>query len=361
MNNFTILVKLFYTCNKIMYNKLNIILLGLFILFSNLIGSCSNSNSNNYDKEEKLFKNNKPICQVLSFSGGGSFGAVEVGILSQIALDNYDMITGVSAGGLNAGFLSYFNIDLSKSNTTKPNYTLSDGIDNLAGIYFNLKNSDVYTHNFAQIHSTWSYYDTIPLRKTITKEIEKLFRFNLTNPNPTLIGSTNLNQGNLEIFRFDLENKKNQVDILMATSAIPLIFPPIHFGSNLYTDGGTVANEIINGIEGYIGCDKYNITFITASEKINSIESINTFDDYVQRVIQVVITDFDDELAEIIDNPCVNENMNMNKIVNNKGWINYCYPVSSTLSNYSILDFEHGKELYEIGKNNYVCEQYNYC
>ena len=188
MNNFTILVKLFYTCNKIMYNKLNIILLGFFILFSNLIGSCSNSYSisnsisnstsnSNSNKEEKLFKNNKPICQVLSFSGGGSFGAVEVGILSQIALDNYDMITGVSAGGLNAGFLSYFNIDLSESNTAKSNYTLSNGIDNLAGIYFNLKNSDVYTHNFAQIHSTWSYYDTMPLRKTITKEIEKLFRF----------------------------------------------------------------------------------------------------------------------------------------------------------------------------------------
>lgn len=343
-----------------MYYKLNIVLLTFFILLSNLIGinsnsyfkssSSSESNLNSYDKIQKITQN-KPLCQVLSFSGGGSFGAVEVGILSQIALDKYDMITGISAGGLNAGFLSYFNL-----NSLQTNYTLPNGIDNLANIYFNLRNSDVYTHNFAQVHSTWSFYDTTPLRITIAKELAKLPDLTKLKPNPTLIGSTNLNQGNLEIFRFDLENKKNQIDIMMATSAIPLVFPPIQFGSNLYVDGGAIGNEIINGLEGYIGCDKYNITFITASEKINFVSLIDTFDDYVRRIIQVVLTDFNNELSEIINNPCVN-----NKDTNNKGWINYCYPVNSTLSNYSMLDFEHGKELYEIGKNSYICEQYNYC
>ena len=54
----------------------------------------------------------------LSFSGGGSFGAIEIGILKRI-LENenenhqnnnkkYDLYTGISAGSLNAGFLSYF-------------------------------------------------------------------------------------------------------------------------------------------------------------------------------------------------------------------------------------------------------------
>ena len=323
-------------------NIIKIILLGFIVIISNSL------------KTKELNPTfNKELCQILSFSGGGSFGAIEVGILSKISLDKYDMITGISAGGLNAGFLSYFNIDSSQTN-----YTLSDGIDNLARIYFNLTNSDVYTHNFAQIYSTWSLYDTTPLRKTLTREIDKLQDFNQLNikPKPTLIGSTNLNQGNLEIFRFDLENKKNQIDILMATSAIPLVFPPIQLGSNLYVDGGAIANEIINGIEGYTGCDKYNITFITASEKINPITSINTFDDYIRRVIQVVITGFNNELTEIINDPCVNS---LSK--NNKGLINYCYPISSSLSNFSMLDFEHGKELYEIGKNNYKCEQYNYC
>lgn len=43
----------------------------------------------------------------LSFSGGGSFGAVEIGILkriNEIEPKNYDLYTGISAGALNAGF-----------------------------------------------------------------------------------------------------------------------------------------------------------------------------------------------------------------------------------------------------------------
>ena len=46
----------------------------------------------------------------LSFSGGGAFGAVEIGILKTIRESfpvNYDRYTGISAGGLNSGFCQY--------------------------------------------------------------------------------------------------------------------------------------------------------------------------------------------------------------------------------------------------------------
>ena len=62
-----------------------------------------------------LFTFVKPLNQ-LSFSGGGSFGAVEIGILKRVLeLENkkFDLYTGISAGALNAGFLSYYsNINL---------------------------------------------------------------------------------------------------------------------------------------------------------------------------------------------------------------------------------------------------------
>ncbi len=280
-------------------------------------------------------------CNVLSFSGGGSFGVVEVGILSQISLDGYDMITGISAGGLNAGFLSYYNI---------PNTNLNDGIENLANIYIGMNNSDVYKHNFDQIQRTWSYYDTTPLRFTIQKELLKM----KTKPSkPTLIGSTNLNTGFLEIFVFnEKQNIKDQTNIMMATSAIPFLFPPQFINDNYYVDGGAISNEILNGIEGYLpNCNNYNITFITASEKINQIESIKTLEEYLKRVIKVVTNDFNNELVEIANNSCKFS----------KGTINYCYASSDKLKNYSILDFSHGAELYEIGKNEFVCEEYNYC
>jgi predicted patatin/cPLA2 family phospholipase len=284
----------------------------------------------------------KQSCDILSFSGGGSFGAVEVGILSKIALDKYDMITGVSAGGLNAGFLSYYNSD---------NINLKDGINNLANIYIGMNNSDVYKHNFDQIQRTWSYYDTEPLRTTINSELLKMELTKLKPTKPTLIGSTNLNIGFFEIFEFEKKTLKEQVDILMATSAIPFVFPPQHINNNYYIDGGAIANEILNGIEGYLECEYYNITFITSSEKINQIKTIDSLETYAKRIIQVVLNDFNNELAEIIQNTCENP----------KGKINYCYASSDKLENYSILDFSHGNELYNIGKNEFICEEHNYC
>lgn len=49
------------------------------------------------------------LCNVLALSGGGAFGAVEMGILDGLvasgrAPTSYDILTGISAGGLNAGF-----------------------------------------------------------------------------------------------------------------------------------------------------------------------------------------------------------------------------------------------------------------
>ena len=48
----------------------------------------------------------------LSFSGGGSFGAIEIGILKYLIESNknvkYDLYSGISAGALNAGVLSYY-------------------------------------------------------------------------------------------------------------------------------------------------------------------------------------------------------------------------------------------------------------
>lgn len=332
-------------------NKINIFITNAFFLiitFGNLLKNINIVNAIN------TINARKDMCQILSFSGGGSFGAVEVGILSKIMAKNnfanYDMITGVSAGGLNAGFLSYYNL---------PNVDLSKGIENLANIYFNLKNEDVYERDTMQIYKSWSYYDTTPLKNTIHSELNKLNElaklngWELTNSHPTLIGSTNLNSGGFQIFRFDKETLESQVNILMATSAIPLVFPPILINSNHYVDGGVISNEIIHGIDGYLGCKKYNITFITSTIKINTVDSIESFEQFIKRTGQIIIASFNNQLTEIIQNPCDKAKSNGN--------IHYCYPTTDKLDEYSILDFTHGKELYDIGRDNFECDIYNYC
>lgn len=285
-------------------------------------------------------------CNILSFSGAGSFGAVEVGILDKLSanLPAFDMLTGVSAGGLNVGFLSYYT-------GTSEEY-FKQGIAELKNTYFQMTNDTVFEHNTGQIARTWSYYDTAPLRKTIASKLSPLSYRGFI---PALIGSTNLNTGTFQIFEFQKESKLRQIQIMMATSAIPLAFPPENIEGTYYVDGGAVANEIINGVESFFypanKCDKYNFTFITASEGLAPVKTINNFNDFVRRVVNVVLTDFNNELAEIIDTPCKTS----------KGTIQICHPIDNYLSQYSSMDFSYGKELYEIGYNHFTCDSYPYC
>jgi predicted patatin/cPLA2 family phospholipase len=283
-----------------------------------------------------MFSRVESACNVLALSGGGSFGAVEVGILDRIRLPKYDIITGISAGGLNAGFLSYFG------------NSMEAGVENLKNVYFGLTNASVYTHGAFQVPRSWSFYDTAPLRKTIDLELGKL-KYEGDRV-PTLIGSTNLNQGVLQIFQFEKQTKRRQIDIMMATSAIPLVFPPQIIDDNYYVDGGVIANEIVNGIDAYLECDQYNITFIAASERLQPVAEIADLNEYVRRIAKVTLTDYNNELAEITANPC-----------KGRGIIHYCYPYGAELADYSSLDFSYGKELYTIGYNHFKCEDFTYC
>ena len=122
-------------------------------------------------------------CNILSMSGGGSFGAVEVGILEKINT-NFDLISGVSVGALNACFLSHYN---------KNDFNI--GLENLKNIYFNLKNDDVYKPNWHFSYHNLNkvgFFDTTPLENTLKNIINNFHNKNII---PSIIGSTNLRRG----------------------------------------------------------------------------------------------------------------------------------------------------------------------
>lgn len=98
----------------------------------------------------------------LSFSGGGSLGAVEIGILKRVVELNpkikYDLYTGISAGALNAGFLSYYsNINL--------------GIKNAETIYKSIRNHMIYD---VLPNTGLSLLNTEPLYKTLISIINNM-------------------------------------------------------------------------------------------------------------------------------------------------------------------------------------------
>ena len=294
-----------------------------------------------FNNSLSLPKNLDRTCNILSLSGGGSFGAVEVGILEDLYNKNnivseFDIITGISAGGLNAAFLSY----------TKK---VSDSINSLAKIYSSLRNEDVYEKDLIHILKNWGLYDTSPLEETITKILSTKIK---EDGSPiTLIGASNVNKQQLDIFHYDTANFSKQVDILMATSAIPMIFPPRKVGENLYIDGGSIDNEIIYQAMGQLKCDNYNYLFISASNKNVNNKNINNIIEYTKAVINLIVNTFDYELAGLKNISCLHP----------QGVIDACLPTDPELEKYNYLDFDNGDKLMEIGRNSYSCQQIPLC
>jgi predicted acylesterase/phospholipase RssA len=272
------------------------------------------------------------VLNQLSFSGGGSFGAVEIGIIKKLMerkIINFDMYTGISAGALNAGFLSYFN-------------NIEEGIKTAETIYSTIKNRMVYK----LLPSTEvSLLNTEPLFNTLLKVIDKM-------PNEpvihTLIGATNLYSGNLDVYSFEDNDNLNKVYLLMSSSAIPGLFPPIRYNGNQYADGGTLSNELLqvenNGQ--YI-----NITFVTPYEGyIYDNTPIDSLKEMIKRTINIVTSNF--------NNPLVKINQNCETPI---GEINKYFVDPDLLKGYNILNFDNGKELVDIGYNNVEHVKYKLC
>ena len=70
-------------------------------------------------------------CNILTLSGGGVYGAYEIGIASKLFEDGatYDLITGISAGSINTAYLSTIPSGKEK-NYTKEFKTLWTSIKN---------------------------------------------------------------------------------------------------------------------------------------------------------------------------------------------------------------------------------------
>ena len=297
-----------------MLTAINVFL--FFFLYSCLFDSCS-ANFNQ-----------------LSFSGGGSFGAVEIGILKRIAqMDGnkqYNSYTGISAGALNSGFLSYFS-DINK------------GVIAAEKLYSNI-------HNFLIFEVTpftgVSVLNTEPLYKTLSLVIDKMPNKPVVH---TLIGATNLFSGNLDVFTFEDNDDYNKVLLMMCSSAIPGVFPPITYKGNLYADGGTLSNELLQ-VE-HNGGEYINITYITPSENyLYNDEPIDSLENMLKRVFTIVSKNFNNPIATI--------NQNCAKPI---GEINKYYVESKYLGDYSSMNFNYGKELINIGYNYMTQKKYKLC
>ena len=181
----------------------------------------------------------KPDCRVLSISGGGSFGAFEAGVLSgmieqQPGVD-FDYMLGVSAGALNAGYLSTFPVGPAG---------LKEGVANLKSLWSTTKSEDVWSIRLDPFKAPPSLLSVDPLQLLL----EQILQGRSVQRKVT-IGTTNLATG--ATARHDeAELSKSTSLLLRASSAIPLIFPPVEVNGTRHVDGGNSANVLtVHGID----------------------------------------------------------------------------------------------------------------
>jgi len=204
----------------------------------------------------------------LVLSGGGARGAYQAGVLSglmetgllQDGIGGFDILVGSSAGAINAGALAAY--------ADEPVV----GVDRLLGLWKSIEAQDVFRtglRSLGEIGLRWvrdlsfggllrrtgaqSLLDTAPLREFLTEALP--FERIGANLDAGRLGAlampaTDLYTGDGVVFldappsvplwkrgRWSIERTRIGVDHVMASSAIPVFFPPIEIDGRYFGDG----------------------------------------------------------------------------------------------------------------------------
>lgn len=174
----------------------------------------------------------KKVKRALVMPGGGGRGAYQVGVAKALFESglNFDMAFGTSIGALNAAFLA------------------QGEVKRLEDIWCNLRPWDIFKLPNAQqlgrmvLGRKLGMLDTTPLEDILRREAD-LRRIKKSEMKVRVVTtdlcSLETRMVNLE----DVTTTSELIDLLMATSAVPIAFPPRQLqGEGLWVDGGLVKN-----------------------------------------------------------------------------------------------------------------------
>jgi len=198
--------------------------------------------------------NKQQSYDVLVLSGGGAFGAFGAGFLNgwgevtdrEFIRPRFDTVSGISTGALIAPFAFLGTEDayqkiLDLYENPQENWVRKRGIiPYLPG--------NVSLYDISKLHSKIRSIISPDLIQAISKETSKNRQL--------LIGATNVDYGLMRVWNLAKIAHENPVEaaakqttsILLASSAIPGVFPPITIDDYLYVDGGATM-QVVSGID----------------------------------------------------------------------------------------------------------------
>ena len=179
-------------------------------------------------------------CRAVAFSGGGSKGAFEAGVV--IGLNHaknpadvaWDVVSGVSAGALNSGAISLWPPSQGKE--------MSEWLEQ---IWLNLTTPTIYKEwpNGAidGLFNKAGFFDNSPLLSFVTN----IFKQKGSFQRQIVVSAVDVNTGKYQVFDNSLGFDKFPTAIV-ASASIPFIFPHRDFDGFVLMDGSTAWNTNLN-------------------------------------------------------------------------------------------------------------------
>lgn len=169
-------------------------------------------------------------CVAFVFSGGGPLGALQVGALKALFEQGItpDMAVGTSVGGLNATFMAF---DPTPS-----------GVEGLERIWRSLDDAELFPGG--RFRASWARFLARGNRVFDNRGLKRLIETRLGDPTfedaqiPLGVIATDLETGAERCF-----TSGPVTPPLLASCAMPGVYPPVEIEGRMYTDGG-VANNV---------------------------------------------------------------------------------------------------------------------
>jgi NTE family protein len=294
-------------------------------------------------------------CRLLSLSGGGSWGAFEAGVVARIVDErvpsfDYDRLLGVSAGSMNVGLLA----------TEAPgNAGLRAGVTALRRLWAEMRTHTVW--RFAPLAAVDARADrrallsTQPLRARLAREFDgRTLRRNLT------VGITSLASGRpVVVDEAALRREPASLQtVLLASSAIPVLFPPVAYNGSLFVDGGIGANVLArHGVEtcapgAAVELDVVNVLPLLGALAERELERLSLLA-LALRAVQVLLQSaLDHQLDDFRCAPGERSNVRA-RVYTPRAALGLMVP--------TILDFDWGAALWRAGYETTTAEEFYFC
>ncbi len=209
-------------------------------------------------------------CTAFVLLGGGSHGAAQAGALSELVAQGItpDIVIGVSAGSWNGAFWT-LNPTAMRARVLEAIWASANSRELLGAVPWRAAITAVTNHG--------AIYDNDGMRKFAERHLGSL-TFADTRI-PLRILSVNVSRGLPALL-----NTGSLIDAVLASSAIPGVFPPVEISGDRYVDGGLMEEAACDAAVAYGATTIY---VISCGSMTGRIAKIDTMTDLLNRSLEV--------------------------------------------------------------------------